>query len=74
MAPRLSALIVLHHSYTAQALEFKACFERDRGAIQSELWTPDGPFMGAGDPMYRTMSAERGKIRLDFGKLLLTES
>jgi D-serine deaminase-like pyridoxal phosphate-dependent protein len=27
----------------AQALEFKACFERDRGAIQSKLWTPAGP-------------------------------
>jgi hypothetical protein len=21
-------------------VEFKACFEHDRGAIQSELWTP----------------------------------
>jgi hypothetical protein len=37
-------LIVIHKSCKAQALEFKAGFERDRGAIQSELWTPAGPF------------------------------
>jgi hypothetical protein len=35
-------LVVIHKSCKAQALEFKACFERDRGAIQSELWTPAG--------------------------------
>jgi hypothetical protein len=43
---------LMHKFCKAQALEFKACFERDREAIQSELWTPVGSFMGAGSDVY----------------------